>query len=495
MILADPTELEVLVQRLHEARVLCLGDVMLDTFNHGSVDRISPERPVPVFRPGKIENILGGAANVARNVSALGAHCTLVGMVGDDEAGAMIREVLAADANLSSELITSPMRPTTHKLRYTAAGQHLLRLDNEDASPISPVEETAFAAQLRDLIARHDVVILSDYAKGLLTATLVQTTIAIARAADVPVIVDPKSRDFTRYRGATLITPNALEARQATDIAISDDAAAERAGMVALESDSFDAVLITRGDQGMSLIRRDVPAVHLPSDALEVFDVVGAGDTVLATLACAIGVGSAFDLAASCANVAAGIVVGKRDTATVAPDELTDRIARLGSGRPHEGTPILLDISEAATYAAARRAEGKRVGFTNGVFDIVHPGHVSILKFARNACDCLIVGVNSDASVRRLGKGPERPINTEADRATILGAFGTVDAITIFDDDTPLELIRAIHPDVLIKGADYTVDTVIGSDIVLATGGEVRLAPLIDGKSSTRTIQKIGSKT
>lgn len=482
--------LSALVQQFSTARVLCLGDVMLDSFNHGSVERISPERPVPVFRPGQVDDIPGGAANVARNVTALGAHCTLVGVVGEDDAGATMRNALDADPNLTPRFAVAPGRPTTHKVRLTAAGQHLLRLDSEDTGPV----DASISAQVVDLVRKaigvHDVLVLSDYAKGLLTPTLLGEVIALARAAGVPVIVDPKNHDFTCYGGATLMTPNALEAERATGVAIRDDVTTAAAGRKLLAQGNVAAVLVTRGAQGMSLIQAECEALHLQSDALEVFDVVGAGDTVIAALACAMAAGVRLADAAACANIAAGIVVGKRDTATVAPDELLDRIARLGGGRVREGTPIMLQRSEASAYAAARRTEGKRIGFTNGVFDLLHPGHVSLLRFARESCDVLIVGINSDASVRRLGKGAERPINGQLDRALVLGAFGTVDATIIFDEDTPLDLIRAIQPDVLIKGADYTVETVVGSEIVLAYGGEVRLAPLEAGKSSTGIIRK-----
>lgn len=487
----DQTQtLSALVQKFSTARVLCLGDVMLDSFNHGSVDRISPERPVPVFRPGKVDDIPGGAANVARNVTALGAHCTLIGVVGEDVAAEAIRRTLEADSNLVARFAVAPGRPTTHKVRFTADGQHLLRLDSEETGPLAAGIAAEVVRMARDAFAEHDVLVLSDYAKGVLTPALLSEVIALARDAGVPVIVDPKGRDFARYVGATLLTPNALEAERATGVLIRDDASAAVAGQALLDQGSLAAVLVTRGAQGMSLIEAARTPLHLQSNALEVFDVVGAGDTVIAALACVTAAGAQLSDAAACANIAAGIVVGKRDTATVAPEELLDRLARLGGGRLREGTPIMLEQSEVAAYAGARRAEGKRIGFTNGVFDLVHPGHVALLRFAREACDVLIVGVNSDASVRRLGKGPERPINGQLDRALVLGAFGTVDATVIFEEDTPLDLIRAIRPEVLIKGADYTIETVVGSKVVLAYGGEVRLAPLESGKSSTGIIQK-----
>lgn len=483
--------LAALVQQFSKARVLCLGDVILDSFNHGSVDRISPERPVPVFRPGSLLNIPGGAANVARNVTALGAHCTLVGLVGRDEAGSTLCDLLDRQPNLKHRLIVSQGMPTTHKVRFTAAGQHIMRLDSEDISAIGDDTVAQLYSVIHEAIGSHDVLILSDYAKGLFSMHLLAAVIGLARERGVPVIVDPKGTDFARYRGATLLTPNASEATSATGVPIKDDAGAEESGRKLLGIGSFDAVLITRGPDGMSLIdAQEAAPLHFVSTALKVFDVVGAGDTVIATLSCVLALGGSLTEAAACANAAAGIVVAKPDTATVAPEELLDHFDRLTTGRRHEGAPILLSSSDVSGYAAARRSEGKRVGFTNGVFDIVHPGHVSLLRFARAVCDVLIVGINSDSSVRRLGKGPERPINGEMDRASVLGAFGMVDAMILFDEDTPLELIKTIRPDVLIKGADYTVETVVGSKIVQSYGGQIILVPIVAGKSTTTIIEK-----
>lgn len=482
--------LSAVVQRFSRARVLCFGDVMLDSFNHGIVERISPERPVPVFRPGQVYDIPGGAANVARNVTAMGVSCTLVGIVGEDEAAAVVRRALDLDPNLVPRLAITPGRPTTHKVRFIAAGQHLLRLDSEETGPVSDDVATQVLKIIRKEIIAHDVLILSDYNKGLLKPTLISEVIAIARATGVPVIVDPKSPDLNRYRGATLLTPNTFEAERATGMSIRDDTTAEAAGRAILVHAGVAASLVTRGAQGMTLIQAKGIPLHLNSEALEVFDVVGAGDTVIAALSCVIAVGGCLSDAATLANTAAGIVVGKRDTATVTSDEILDCLARNRDRRVQAGMPSNLELSDAAAFAIARRAEGKRVGFTNGVFDIVHPGHVALLRFARAKCDVLIVGVNSDASVRRLGKGPERPINGARERALVLSAFESVDTTIIFDEDTPLNLIRAIQPDVLVKGADYTVDTVVGAEIVLAYGGEVLLAPIEAGYSSTGIIRK-----
>jgi D-beta-D-heptose 7-phosphate kinase/D-beta-D-heptose 1-phosphate adenosyltransferase len=478
-----------LVHHFLGVRVLCIGDLILDTFNHGSVERISPERPVPVFRPGEVVHIPGGAANVARNVTSLGGHCSLVGVIGRDEASSILSELLERDPRISSHFVIS-QRPTSHKVRFTSGGQHLMRLDHETTASIGADEMGQVLSLLTPLIPCHDVLVLSDYAKGLFTPVLLDGVIALARSYGKRVVVDPKIHDFKRYSGASLLTPNTGEAERAAGCPIHSNADAERVGRMLLRSADVTSVLITRGAHGMSLISADAPVLHLASGALEVFDVVGAGDTVVATLACAMAAGGSLPEAASVANVAAGLVVAKPDTATVALEELKDKLMSLSAGRRRQGDPLVLNLSALPAYVAARRSEGKKIGFTNGVFDLVHTGHVSLLRFARDHCDVLIVGINSDASVRRLGKGDKRPINPEADRATVLGAFGLVDATVIFNEDTPLALIELIRPDCLIKGADYTVQTIAGSSLVLGYGGDVLLAPLEPGKSSTSIIQK-----
>lgn len=481
--------LGALVQTLFRARVLCIGDVMIDRFVEGSVQRISPESPVPVFNTRACRDVPGGAANVARNIAALGGICTLIGVTGEDKAADEFATLLSEGSGISADLVPSPDRPTTLKVRYVTQGHHMLRVDSEKATPVPAGIETAILARVEAHIGQVGAIILSDYAKGVLTPTVTHGVIELARSADVPVIVDPKSADFSRYTGATLITPNAREALIATSIdPQADDEAAIAAGMACMASSGGSAILITRSEKGMTLVRPEAEPLHIPTDARDVYDVVGAGDTVIATLATAIAAGADLPPAAALSNLAAGIVVGKRGTATVEPGELIERIESL-SHPARTGAPIMLTPEEAARYAAARRAEGKKVGFTNGVFDIVHPGHISILTWSRAQCDCLIVGLNSDASVRRL-KGPTRPVNPENDRAIVLGAFGVVDAVVIFNTDTPIELIRAIRPDILVKGADYTLDKVVGADLVQSWGGEVRLANLVPGASSTNIIAR-----
>ena len=306
-----------------------------------------------------------------------------------------------------------------------------------------------------------------------------------------PVVVDPKSTDVSWYSGCTLLTPNQIEAERSSGISIRTDLDAEKAGQYLISQGNFDSVLITRGSKGMSLISSTSPPLHLPSDAIDVFDVVGAGDTVIASFSCALAAGASFVDAACISNIAAGIVVAKPDTSTVTTHELTTRLSFLAAGRSYKADPLALSDSDISTYVSQQRALGKRIGFTNGVFDLVHPGHVSLLRFASENCDCLIIGINSDSSVKRLGKGDDRPINSQCDRLSVVEAFEMVDATIIFDSDTPLELIKEIRPDVLIKGGDYTIETVVGSSIVLEYGGSVLLAPMVHGKSSTGIITQV----
>lgn len=484
-----PDLLNEIVQHLSRARVLCIGDVMIDRFVDGSVQRISPESPVPVFNTRGSRDVPGGAANVARNIAALGGICTLIGVTGEDAAAGEFGELLTDGGGIEVDLVASADRPTTLKVRYVTQGHHVLRVDSEVATPIPASVEAAILARFESHLASVGAVVLSDYAKGVLTPAITRGVIDRARAAGVPVIVDPKSSDFSRYAGATLITPNAKETLAASGIdPQGSDDSASAAGQMCMTAAGGSAILITRSEKGMTLVQPDADPLHVPTDAREVYDVVGAGDTVVATLAAAIAIGAGLAEAAQLSNLAAGIVVGKRGTATVEPGELIGRIESLS--RPaRTGAPVMLTPEEAARFAAARRAEGKKVGFTNGVFDIVHPGHISILTWSRAQCDTLIVGLNSDASVRRL-KGPTRPVNAENDRAIVLGAFGVVDAVVIFDTDTPIDLIRAIRPDVLVKGADYTIDKVVGADLVQSWGGEVRLCTLVPGASSTSIIAR-----
>lgn len=480
-----------LMERMARVRVLCVGDVMLDRFVSGSVKRISPESPVPVLSITGMNACPGGAANVARNVASLGGHCTLISVVGSDAVAGELERAVAGIAQVSSLFIHAPARATTEKIRFVAQGQHMLRADSEDSQPLAPELEQALLASIAANLDGHDVLVLSDYAKGVLTDLVVAGAIALARASGLPCVVDPKSARMERYAGATVVTPNAKEVQEVTGIdPTEDDAVAVAAGQKMLKDFDIEAVLVTRAHRGMTLVPREGLPAQLPASAREVFDVVGAGDTVVATLALVLGTGESLLEAARLANLAAGIVVGKRGTATVTQAELTEGLTRLGQGSLQSLQGKVFNLSALLPLLEIWRQQGHKVGFTNGCFDLLHVGHLSILSYSRSHCGRLVVGVNSDASVKRL-KGADRPINSAEDRATVLAALAAVDAVVIFDEDTPLELIRAIQPDVLVKGADYSVDKIVGADLVLARGGQVLTSELIPGRSTSRIVDTL----
>lgn len=480
-------ELAQVVRQFVNANVLVLGDVMLDRYVSGSVSRLSPEAPIPVLRPQARRTTPGGAANVALNIVALGGSVTLVGVIGDDADGSVLTQLLVASSRVSPHLVVAPGRPTTAKTRFIVGAHQLLRLDEEATAAIDPATAEAVLRGFADALPTADIVVLSDYAKGVLSDAVLHAVLAQARSAGRSVIADPKRPDFAAYCGATVLTPNELEVRQATHIEAVDDAEADRAGRRALEDTGCEAILVTRSSKGLTLVRRDEPALHLPARAREVADVSGAGDTLVAALAVALGAGATLPEAAQLANITAGISVGKPGTATVSADELL--------GALHLEDLVATDRKiatreEAAQRAAAWRAQGLRVGFANGCFDLIHPGHVRLLSEARARCDRLIVALNTDASVKRL-KGPTRPLQSETARATVMASLAPVDLVVLFDEDTPLELIRAVRPDVLVKGADYTVDQVVGADEVQGWGGRVLLVELQAGYSTTGTIRRM----
>lgn len=489
----DAGDLAALVEGFGGARVVCLGDIMLDRYVYGRVDRISPEAPIPVVAVEREAAMLGGVGNVARNVAALGGTASLLAAIGDDEAGREIIRLLSGESRIEPDLVTDIGRATTVKTRFVAGGQQLLRADHEVALPLSPGGVETLVNAARAEMAGAGAVVLSDYAKGALSDAVLQAIIGAAREMGLPVIVDPKSTDFSRYAGATLIKPNLKELAAATGLACRTDAEIMDAAQAALASSQADALLITRSQAGMTLVTRNgtgtaaLEARHFPARAQEVYDVSGAGDTVLAALGLAIAAGAGLGDAAALANAAAGLVVAKVGTAVVHPEELTHALlAASVSGAEAK----IASAAQARDQAARWRAQGLRVGFTNGCFDLVHPGHLSLLRQARAECDRLIVGLNSDASVKRL-KGADRPLQTETARALVLASLSDVDMVVIFGEDTPRALIEALTPDVLVKGADYAVDEVVGADIVQAAGGRVVLAKLVPGESTTRTIARM----
>ena len=484
------TELSVLAERvagLKDKPVLCVGDAMLDRFIYGAVDRISPEAPIPVLRIEREAGMLGGAGNVVRNLVALGAVPTFVAVVGDDDAGREVGRLLGEHVGIDPCLVVEGKRQTTIKTRFFASSQQLLRADRETSAPLAAASLGQVLDRAKALIGHTGCVVLSDYGKGVLCAPVPAELIAAARAAAKPVVVDPKGTDYSRYRGATVLTPNRKELHEATGMSVDGDAAIVAACRHLISSCGVEAVLATRSQDGMTLVAADGQIHHLPAEAREVFDVSGAGDTVVATLAAALASGASLLDGARLANIAAGIVVAKVGTAVAYADEV---VAALHHDELLLGETKVLGWDGAADQAEVWRRKGERVVFTNGCFDLLHPGHIALLTQARAACDRLVVGLNSDASVGRL-KGPTRPVQSEAARATVLASLSMVDMVVIFGEDTPLRLIRRLRPDVLVKGADYTVETVVGAADVMGWGGKVVLADLVAGQSTTNTIKKM----
>jgi D-beta-D-heptose 7-phosphate kinase/D-beta-D-heptose 1-phosphate adenosyltransferase len=469
--------------------ILCVGDLMLDDFVYGDVSRISPEAPSPVIRVSREDVIVGGAGNVARNIASLGGRCLFVGVIGNDPAGKILRSTLAQSRGITPRLVVDSSRPTTRKLRFVSEhhSTHLLRADWEIARPVDAKVEAALIEKTLALLPTADAVVLSDYAKGVLTPRLIRSVIDRAKKLGKPVVVDPKGSDFSIYRGATAITPNRKELADATRLPVDTPAERAAAAKALGRAVGSEAVLVTLSEEGLMLHTRRGAPVHVPAYSVKVRDVSGAGDTVVATLAVMLALGAEFEDATRAANAAASVVVGKVGTAVVSAAELRARILPSASLAPEE--KIVFDWRELELRLAGWRAQDLRIGFTNGVFDLLHPGHVKVLAQARAACDRLVVGLNADASVRRL-KGKDRPIQSEHARAEVLAALEAVDLVVVFEQDTPLELIRRVRPTVLIKGGDYKPGQVVGREVVEAQGGQVMLVDLVPGFSTTRIVEK-----
>jgi D-beta-D-heptose 7-phosphate kinase/D-beta-D-heptose 1-phosphate adenosyltransferase len=467
------------VDRLAEARVAVIGDVMIDEYLTGRVDRISPEAPVPVVRGVEMRAVPGGAANVAANIAALGGEALLVGVVGPGGA-AELAALLAAKGRVQNGLCEDPSRRTIRKMRVISNRQQIVRLDHEDLHPLSDEVEQAVLDAAARAIGASDIVVLSDYGKGLFGDRTLRAILDLAKAAGKRVIVDPKRAEFSAYRGADVVTPNRGELARASGLPVGTDAEAEAAARKA-QAQFGGGLLLTRSEQGMSYIPLDGPAIHAPTAAREVFDVSGAGDTVVATFAAALAVGFAPAEAVALANHAAGVVVGKAGTATLSLSELIE-----ATGAPAAGGD-LVSWGEARRLREGWGRQGLTVGFANGCFDLLHPGHIALIRAATAACDRLIVALNSDASVRRL-KGSSRPVQDERARAAVMGALKGVAAVVVFEEDTPKEIIAALQPDVLVKGADYRIEDVVGADMVQARGGRVLLVETAPGQSTTRLL-------
>lgn len=464
----------------NNANVLVIGDIMLDRYWHGSSKRISPEAPVPVVKVENIEERPGGAANVAKNIASLGSKVTLTGYTGNDEAAESLNAMLNLFA-VNCAFVKLADKPTITKLRVLSQNQQLLRMDIEESfSNISNKEEIKL--RVKELITHVGAVVLSDYSKGTLNS--VADFISYARESKIPVLIDPKGTDFERYRGATLLTPNLSEFEAVVGHCANEDDIVVK-GLELIEKYDLEALLVTRSENGMTLLQKGKEVYHMPTQAKEVYDVTGAGDTVIGVLAAALSSGVDLPEACRLSNIAAGIVVGKVGTSTVTPQELNQAMDL----KPENTSGIL---SEQELESAVQLAKNKkeRIVMTNGVFDILHSGHVSYLLNAKKQGDRLIVAVNSDASTKRL-KGENRPVNSELQRMQVLAALGCVDWVVCFDDNTPQNLIARILPDILVKGGDYHVDEIAGADEVIKAGGEVRVLNYESGISTTNIINSI----
>jgi D-beta-D-heptose 7-phosphate kinase/D-beta-D-heptose 1-phosphate adenosyltransferase len=471
------------VGRLARAHVLVVGDVMLDRFVEGQMTRVSREAPVPVLKYGTARAYPGGASNVAANVLAYGSTATLVGLTGSDAAGQELAALCRTFPRLSEKLIADASRPTTVKTRYLSGWHQLLCIDAEDDRPADPAVRDRLVAAAEAAIGACDALVMSDYGRGALDNTSIAALIGAARAAGKVVVVDPRRADAAAFAGASVVTPNIEEMTAFSGIRADSDETAVAACRKVLDQAAIEAVLLTRGSAGMTLVRRGGEALHVRAETHRVFDVTGAGDTVVATLATALAVGAPLDDAVRLANAAAGIVVAKPGTATVRPQELSHALgAGLGDG--------VVTWDDAAARVAEWQAKGLTVGFTNGVFDLLHRGHLHSLEQAARRVDRLVVGVNSDASTRRL-KGPQRPVQDEATRAAVLAALRFVDLVTVFGEDTPEELIQTVKPDMLFKGADYAGQQIPGQAFIETNGGAVTLLPLLEGYSTTGTVKKV----
>ncbi|MGB0663348.1 MAG: bifunctional D-glycero-beta-D-manno-heptose-7-phosphate kinase/D-glycero-beta-D-manno-heptose 1-phosphate adenylyltransferase HldE [Pontibacterium sp.] len=473
--------MKLTLPRFDKGRVLVVGDVMLDKYWHGDTGRISPEAPVPVVKVGQKEGRPGGAANVALNIRALGAPVSLVGLIGNDEAGRELDAQLSS-AGVHCEWVVAKEEPTITKLRVLSRHQQLIRLDFEE--PFAADYGTELSEKMQNLLDMSDVVVFSDYGKG--TLAQVEGLIKAARAAGKQVLVDPKGSDFSRYAGATLLTPNLSEFEAIVGKCEHEQEIID-CGLELARSLSLDALLVTRSENGMSLIPTEDRPLHFPTRAREVFDVTGAGDTVISTLAAALAAKVPMPEAVALSNIAAGIVVAKLGTAAISAPELGRELINDQQVELGVVTEEQLDIA-----LAHARAAGEKIVFTNGCFDILHAGHVGYLEQARASGDRLVLAVNSDESVKRL-KGEGRPVNPVERRMTVLAALASVDWVVPFGEDTPERLIKKVKPDVLVKGGDYSVDTVVGADFVQSYGGKVELMAFLDACSTTLIVDKIKS--
>ena len=475
----EATRLAARMLSFQGSSIMVVGDVMLDRFVDGAINRISPEAPVPILEKTEDSVMPGGAANVAINLAGLGCEVRLLSVTGSDAAGLTLAQLLGSNLAIDFHQIVDHDRPTTTKTRFRANKQQILRVDNEVTRPISDDTASQLLSSFAESLPGVNLIVLSDYAKGVLAPDVIARIADMAKQANIPVVTDPKLADFSVYAGTDLLTPNLSELKSATPIAgdgLEDIAAA--ATQLAISHD-IGAILVTLSARGMLLANADGSWEHDPTRAREVFDVSGAGDTVIAMIAAVMSGGGTVADAVRIANIAAGVVVGKVGTATASPGEI---LAMAGPTTPE------LDLSDLAARCASWRADSKRIGFANGCFDLLHPGHLHLLTAASQSCDRLIVGLNSDASVKRL-KGEDRPVQSDLQRAAIISSLPMVAGVAVFEENTPLDLITALQPDIIFKGGDYRPEDVVGGDVAAARGGEVVIIPTLGSHSSTALIE------
>ncbi len=483
--------LELLDGGFQHLRVLVVGDVMIDRYIVGDVERISPEAPVPVLRQAREYSRPGGAANVAMNLAGLGLQTSLAGFVGVDAHAAEL-QALMRESGVNTDALLTASLPTIAKTRVVSRTQQLMRIDVESRDEHTAADCQALREAAVTAVADADAVVLSDYAKGALTTELCRAVIEAARAKGVPVLVDPKTRDFRKYAGATTVCPNLHELSTATGVDVHATDALLEAGRDLLPTLGIDFLTVTMSERGIRVLRQGGAAeeYHSPARAREVFDVSGAGDTVIATLAASLAAGLSMEAAVELANVAAGIVVAKLGTVPVAAHEIVSELT-ISSGVV--SAEKVLDRERAVERVREWRSSGETIVFTNGCFDLLHIGHITLLEDCRRFGSKLVVGMNTDRSVSEL-KGPTRPIVSERERTRVMAALGAVDLVVLFDEETPLELIRGMHPDVLVKGGDYTVETVVGHEDVIATGGRVEIVPTVPGFSTSNIVKKMAGQ-
>jgi D-beta-D-heptose 7-phosphate kinase/D-beta-D-heptose 1-phosphate adenosyltransferase len=482
----DRASIENLLNRLSGLRALVIGDLMLDEYLWGRTERISPEAPVQVVDIVREDLRLGGAGNVINNLVSLGCQVHVASVLGEGHDGLWLRRRLEEKLVGTEGLQFDGQRTTSRKTRILASGQQMMRFDRESRAPIDARQENALVDFVRSHADRFDVILVSDYLKGVLTEGLLQAVIAIGKEKNLPVVIDPKGNDYAKYRGATLLTPNRKETEVASGVAIVDEQSLRLAARTLMQRIDLETLMVTRSEEGISIFFRNGEEVHLPTQAREVYDVTGAGDTVLSLVGIGLAGGLPVSDAAAVANIAAGIVVGKVGTSTVSVEEIREALAHHALEYDSK-----IRVRESLRHILeTERRRGKTIVFTNGCFDLLHVGHVKYLQQARRLGDLLVLGLNSDASIRRL-KGANRPLINEQERAHILAALSCIDYVVLFDEDTPLELIGTLRPDILVKGGDYTPETVVGRDLVESYGGRVELIDLVDGRSTTDIIERI----